>query len=106
MPAYEVYTYVLDCAHSVFVNGTECVTLGHGIDEDVVRHVYFGSQQVIGDLKCFPGWLSGYITLTEASFVRARGRNDVCALRVACVQLPAHRTVANAASEICTDAIM
>ncbi|CAF0759140.1 unnamed protein product [Rotaria sp. Silwood1] len=46
-----VYNFVLDQGHTVLVNNVECVTLGHGLKEDVVRHSYYGSEKVINDLQ-------------------------------------------------------
>lgn len=65
-----VYTYVLDNGHSLHVNGVECVTLGHSFIDEVVAHEYFGSQEVIEDLKNLDGWQDGLVTLNESDFVR------------------------------------
>ncbi|CAF4825692.1 unnamed protein product [Rotaria sp. Silwood1] len=46
-----VYNFALDQGHTVLVNDVECVTLGHGFQEDIVRHAYYGSQRVIKDLE-------------------------------------------------------
>ncbi|CAF3085846.1 unnamed protein product [Rotaria socialis] len=48
-----VYNFALDRGHTVLVNDFECVTLGHGFQEDVVRHAYYGSERVIKDLEKF-----------------------------------------------------
>lgn len=47
----EVFNFALDQGHTVSVNGVECVTLGHGFQEDIVRHAYYGTQRVIVDLR-------------------------------------------------------
>jgi hypothetical protein len=52
----KVYNFVLDSGHIVDVEGVECVTLGHGLQEEGVTHAYFGTDAVIGDLKVQPGW--------------------------------------------------
>ncbi|CAF5059153.1 unnamed protein product, partial [Rotaria sp. Silwood1] len=46
-----VYNFALDRGHTILVNDIECVTLGHGFQEDIVRHAYYGSQRVIKDLE-------------------------------------------------------
>ena len=51
-----VYNFVLDCGHIVDVEGIQCVTLGHGFQEDKVCHAFFGTDAVITDIKCQPGW--------------------------------------------------
>lgn len=33
------------------VNDIECITLGHGLKDDVIRHNYYGTQRVIEDLR-------------------------------------------------------
>ena len=74
------YTFVLDAGHTAFINGVECVTLGHGLDEDVVRHAYFGSQRVVADLAACAGWGSGMVVLTGPCFLRAAATGDICAI--------------------------
>ena len=54
-----VYNLVLDSGHIIDVEGYECVTLGHGFQESVVKHEFFGTQAVISDLKKLPGWSVG-----------------------------------------------
>ena len=54
-----VYNLVLDSGHIVDVEGYQCVTLGHGFQEPVVKHEFFGTQAVIEDLKKLPGWYIG-----------------------------------------------
>jgi hypothetical protein len=57
-----VYTFVLDSGHVAIINGVECVTLGHGFEEnDVVKHPYFGTQRVVDDLKATSGWARGLV---------------------------------------------
>ena len=60
-----LYNLVLDKGHIVLINDIECVTLGHNIQDDVVRHQFFGTNKIIDDLKTFDGWSGGYITLTD-----------------------------------------
>ena len=67
-----VYNFALDQGHTVLVNDIECVTLGHGFKEDVVRHAYYGSQRVIEDLQKLDLEQNnaGFIEITEESLVR------------------------------------
>lgn len=48
-----VYNIVLNDRKSIYVNGTKCCTLGHGIDGDVIGHPFFGTEVVIDNLKEF-----------------------------------------------------
>ena len=42
----------------------ECVTLGHGLEEEVVKHEYYGTSAVIDDLKRMGGWEEGLVVLS------------------------------------------
>ncbi|CAF1510461.1 unnamed protein product [Adineta ricciae] len=56
MPCEAVYSFVLSGeGHTIWVNDVECVTLGHGLQDDIVRHNYYGSERVIEDLRKLDG---------------------------------------------------
>jgi hypothetical protein len=79
----EVYNFALDQGHTVFVNDVECVTLGHGFKDDVVRHAYYGTERVIEDLRrldCEQN-NSGIIEITEEALIRNKQTGLVSALR-------------------------
>ena len=68
-----VYNLLLECTsdgstekHSVFVNGIQCVTLGHGMNlNSVTCHPFFGVwSAVVGDLSKMVGWNSGKVQVT------------------------------------------
>ncbi|CAF2952351.1 unnamed protein product [Rotaria sp. Silwood2] len=67
-----VYNFVLNGGHTVLVNDVECVTLGHGFKEDVVRHAYYGSQKVIKDLQRLnlEQKNAGFIEITQETLMR------------------------------------
>jgi hypothetical protein len=50
-----VYSFALDQGHTIWINDIECVTLGHGFKEDIVRHDYYGTERVIEDLRIMDG---------------------------------------------------
>lgn len=61
-----VCNLVLDRGHVVSVGGIDCVTLGHGSEDDeVVKHPYYGTNRVIDDLMQLDGWNEGLIVLKE-----------------------------------------
>ena len=63
----KVYAIALDNYHCIDINGLEFPTLGHGFEEPVVEHRYFGSKRVIEGLKNMPGWDTGrpvFVNLT------------------------------------------
>lgn len=66
-----IYSFVLDAHHSMFIESIEAVTLGHNFKEnEVIRHPYFGSQQVIRDLQNFGGFQKGLITFENECLQR------------------------------------
>ena len=68
----EIYNFALDEGHTVLVNNTECVTLGHGFKEDIVRHDYYGTERVIEDLHRLDHEQnkSGIVEIAEQTLVR------------------------------------
>lgn len=69
-PVKTVYNFVLEAHHIVHVEGMECITLGHGIQEPVAAHAFFGTERVIEDLMKLPGWASGSPTFQNLTTVR------------------------------------
>jgi len=63
----------------MIINDMACVTLGHGFNEDVVIHKYFGTQEVIEDLKKMVGWEEGKINLNSVTVKRDTQTGDVSA---------------------------
>jgi hypothetical protein len=57
-----VYNFVLDRCHVLMVNGVECVTLGHGLQEPGVAHPYYGNL-ILRDLMELPGWSAGLVNV-------------------------------------------
>lgn len=79
MDCDSVFSYVLDNHHSMVINDTECVTLGHGFSEDVVAHPYFGSTLVVDDLKNLSGWNFGMIVFNPGCMLKDVNTHLVCA---------------------------
>ena len=64
MPDGFVNNFVLDTPASiVLVNGIECVTLGHGLQAQPVRHRFYGSHAAIAALERIDGWDHGLVTV-------------------------------------------
>ena len=74
----EVYNFVLATGHILIVDDYECVTYGHNLESEIVKHEYFGDK-IIDDLKKTNGWESGYINFDEDCFVR-NNENEVVGL--------------------------
>jgi hypothetical protein len=66
-----VYSFVLDKEHIMTINGIQCVTMGHNfVNDNVVRHPYFGSQAVIKDLSRLRGWNRGLVEINNEYILR------------------------------------
>ncbi len=66
------YNLVLDSGHIIELNGFPVVTLGHEFsDNNVIAHPYFGTHDVIDDLKKHPHWSSGFIVMNPENIVRS-----------------------------------
>jgi len=71
-----VYSFVLSDVHSLEINGVDCIGLAHGILNDpVASHPYFGSQQLIEDLKAFGGWEHGLVVFNFGCMKRGIHNN-------------------------------
>jgi hypothetical protein len=77
----EVYNFVLDSGHIMFINGIECVTLGHGFKGEVIEHPYYGTNQVLDDLRAIDVCNNGFIELLPNSTVRDRKTGLVSGIR-------------------------
>lgn len=54
----------INYASSVVINDIECITLAHGIQNDIVAsHPFFGSYQIVEFLKTCEGWENGIVFL-------------------------------------------
>jgi len=79
-PCDAVYSFVLKEEHTIVINGVPCVTLGHHLQEDIVKHPYFGTDKIVEDLKAMNGWESGLIILPPNCLVRDSRTSLVCGL--------------------------
>jgi len=77
-----VFSFVLSSRKIMHVGGLPVATFGHGLEEEVIQHPYFGSEQVISDLKSLPGYYAeGMVYLEEDSFVRDESSHLICGLK-------------------------
>lgn len=75
-----VYNFVLDHGHCIEINNICCVTLGHHFKGEKVQHPYFGSDQVIEDLKRSGMFIQGVIQLKMNQFVRNEFSKQICGI--------------------------
>merc|ERR1711998_51794 len=70
-PCEAVYNFVMNKFHTMTINGTECATLGHGMEGPVIGHAYFASMELVQkDLKKLSGWSAGFIVMNSGCMVR------------------------------------
>ena len=73
-----MYNYVLDKDHTIIIGNTICATLGHGImDNDVIKHDYYGTDKVVNDLKSFNGFNKGVVTFGPNCIIRDNKNNVI-----------------------------
>jgi len=78
-----VYNLVLQGNHpSMLICGVECSVLGHGLDDPVAAHEFFGTNLILEDLRRMPGWEAGLVDLLPQNYVRNPTTGRVYALRV------------------------
>ena len=75
-----VYNFVLNDGHSIEVNNIICTTLGHGFKGQKVEHPYFGTNQIIQDLKRSPNFSKGFVQLKMNQFVREQISHRICGI--------------------------
>jgi len=77
-----VYSFVLDTEdeHVMVINGIECIALGHNIKEPVAQHSYFGTEQVLDDIRTMNGWNEGNVVLQSGCMIRDKKSGRVCKL--------------------------
>lgn len=65
-----LYTFVTKNRNSIIVEGYTYSTLGHKITGSVIEHEFFGTDNVINDLKKINTYDSGIVELTPEMFIR------------------------------------
>jgi hypothetical protein len=65
-----VYSFILDCGHTMKICGIECITLGHGFQDEGAKHDYFGTNKVVDDLKTMDGYSDGFVILSYKNVKR------------------------------------
>lgn len=76
-----VYSFILNNGHSMFVNGVEALSLGHGVTADkIAKHEYFGTKKIIEDLQTIHphGFAHGLVHFTSESMLRDQRTGLLC----------------------------
>lgn len=75
-PCNYIYSFILDKQHIINIEGIDCVALGHGFTESKVQHNYFGTDAVIRDLSCMPGYDKGLLEFNSGCLIRSNTTGD------------------------------
>jgi Mg-chelatase subunit ChlD len=82
-------TFVLEKDHIVFINDVPCITLGHNYENnEVLKHPYFGSNNVIKDLKASNYWSFGHINLYDDEIKFIKTNNYVTKMHIPIIKEP------------------
>ena len=73
-----LYTFIIRNRGSVVVNNHIYSTLGHGLSGPTIEHDFFGTDNVVQDLKMFPGYGNGLVCLEYGMFKRDPISHRVC----------------------------
>lgn len=76
-PSHSIITLVLDSHHIGFINGVQCVMLGHGFTHGILHHPYYGTQAVINDLKMNYGWHAGHVVVNDSEVTYTKDATNI-----------------------------
>ena len=72
-----IITLVLDNHHVGFINGYQCIMLGHGFTNGILEHPYYGTERVIDDLKENYGWETGRVVVNDIDVKFIKEENKI-----------------------------
>lgn len=72
-----VYSILLDSLHTCNINGIWCVTLAHNYKIGILYNTYYGTDEIISDIKKFNGWHEGKIIIESNKIIRDYITNSV-----------------------------
>ena len=72
-----IITLVLDNHHNALINDIPCITLGHNFTNGILDHPYYGTSNIINDLKRHYGWKSGHVLVKDNEISYCKSKNKV-----------------------------
>ena len=72
-----LYTFVVKNRESMLIEKSIYATLGHNMNQEIVKHEYLGKEKVIHDLKMIDGYNDGLIELTSDCYRRENDTNKI-----------------------------
>ena len=60
-----IITLLLDNNHIGYINGYQCIMLGHNYNDSLLKHEYYGTKRIVNDMKKHPHWKKGHIIVND-----------------------------------------
>lgn len=70
-----MFTFLLDEGHIAVINNIEVIMLAHNYTESILGHEYYGTINIVNDMKKMPGWEFGHILLNN-NVIYIRNKED------------------------------
>lgn len=65
-----IFNLILPNGHIPVINNIPVISLGHGYDNSILKHPYFGTRKVIDDLSKVNGFSNGHVIIYPSWFKR------------------------------------
>lgn len=82
IPCPYLYNLVLSNGHIININNNWAITFGHNYNVGILNHSYFGSQNIVNDLKKSSTWHTGFVEITNSQFKRNQSNNQICGITI------------------------
>lgn len=79
-----IITLILDNHHIGFINGHQCIMLGHNYKNGILNHAYYGTNAIINDMKNHYGWESGKVVLNDTSISFIKENEMTSSIKIDC----------------------
>ena len=73
----EIYTILLDKDFTFNLNGHWVIGIGHNYKIGILAHEYFGTDNIVKDLRANPGWNTGFVVINSSQYIRDCYSNDI-----------------------------
>ena len=76
----KLYSVLVSNRKPVIINDYICSTLGDNLQENSINHKYFGSKNVIEDLKKFSTYKLGFVNIDKCLLIKDHSNGEVISL--------------------------
>lgn len=77
----EIYTILLDKYHTFNLNGSWVIGIGHNYKIGILSHEYFGTDDIVNDLKDMSSWDSGIVTIYSSQYIRDYSTKNIVGIK-------------------------